>query len=296
MLNRWTRRCLAGVALVGLLSACQRKDEATAPPDLRTFQTQGVIRSFDPSGNSVMIHHETIEGFMDAMTMPFNLKDTNEISGLRVGDTVAFRLNVARLESWIDQVRRLDAPASTPQERPPVRVARSVPELAVGDLMPNYVLTNEFGKSLQLDDFRGKALAFTFIFTRCPIPDFCPRMSRNFADAHKLLAGDPAAPANWQFLCISFDPHFDTPQVLQRYATTYGYTPDRWSFVTGALIDIDALTDHFDLQVAVDRGEWSHKLRTVVVNPGGTIAKILVGNTWTGEELAAEVRAAAKSN
>lgn len=274
------------------------RDEAGA---VRTFPGKGIVRVVEPAGTSVTIQHEEIKGFMMAMTMPFNVRDTNELAGVQPGDTVDFRLNVARLESWIDQVAKSVAPGASsetnaPQERPPVRVARSVPELNVGDAMPDYAFTNELGQAIRLDQFRGRALVFTFIFTRCPIPDFCPRMSKNFADTYKRLTTTTGAPTNWHFLSISFDPHFDTPAVLKQYAATYAYDPRKWNFVTGSMLDIDAITDQFSLEIAVDKGDWSHRLRTVVVDAEGKIKKIMVGNTWTAEELASEIIDAAKRN
>ena len=168
-------------------------------------------------------------------------------------------------------------------------MVRDVEPLEPGDIVPNYSFTNELGQAVSLDDFKGKALALTFIFTRCPMPDFCPLLSKRFSEAYKLLTTTPNAPTNWHFLSISFDPHFDTPAVLKNYAQRYNYDPQRWNFVTGAMIDIDAITEQFDLPIIKQGENWDHKLRTVVLDGEGRVKKIFVYNLWTTADLVDEL-------
>ncbi|MBU6401361.1 MAG: SCO family protein, partial [Verrucomicrobia bacterium] len=135
----------------------------------------------------------------------------------------------------------------------------------------------------------------TFFYTRCPFPNFCPRMSKNFEETYEQLTKLPGGPRNWHLLSISFDPDNDTPAVLRIYASKYQFDPKHWDFVTGKMIDIDAITEQFGMMFARQGANFDHNLRTVVIDARGRIQRIIIGNTWTSEELVAElVKAAAK--
>jgi protein SCO1/2 len=152
-------------------------------------------------------------------------------------------------------------------------------------------LKDSHGTPLRLRDFQGRALAFTFIFTRCPLPDFCPRMNAHFAAVQRALAA--AAPdAKWSLLCISLDPAYDTPARLAEYATRYGPDAARWTFATGALADIEKIATACGLQVARGGALPEHNLRTVVVDAAGRVQRTFTGNEWTPEELTAEMQRA----
>ena len=160
-------------------------------------------------------------------------------------------------------------------------------ELKQGDLLPDYALTTEDGKQIHFSDFRGKALAFTFFFTRCPLPDYCPRMNNNFEETRKILLTDTNAPTNWQFLSISFDPEFDTPAVLSNYANVYrGDDANRWLFAAAATNVLADVAQRLDLMVMRQGNNISHNLRTVVLDPQGRIYKQFDSNQWTPQQLA----------
>jgi len=171
---------------------------------------------------------------------------------------------------------------------------REVEPLEVGDKMTNYPFTNSLGEKIQLSDFAGQAYAFSFIFTRCPFPNFCPRMNMNFEAAYKQLMRMENAPTNWHLLSISFDPEFDTPQRLKEYSATYNPDPKKWSWVTGAMIDIDAITEQLGLAFAFENNTINHNLRTVVVDKNGIIRQILWGNEWRPDDLVNEIVAGAQ--
>ena len=303
---------LAGMLAVGLVACREKTAEpvstvtdssntltAAGSTNLQTFLVRGVIKKLEPEQKSVTIQHEAVPNYMPAMTMPFKVKEPKELEGLQTGETVWFRLSVTPDESWIDKIKKERTPAeAAPQaaapEREPFRIARDVEPLNVGDAMPDYRFTNQLGRTVQLSDFKGQALAFTFIFTRCPLPDFCPRMSRNFTEVQQKLKSLPNGPTNWHLLTISFDPHFDTPTVLRNYAQVFQYDPARWDFVTGAMIDIDAITDQFNLAIMKRGNEWDHKVRTVVIDVNGRVQKIIIGNDWKPDALVEEIVKAAK--
>jgi protein SCO1 len=298
------RLSFLGFAGIALLASCEKNapeavpssaPSALAPTTQRTFQVKGTVIEVKAAEKTLTIKHEAIPGYMEAMTMPFEVKDTNELAGLEAGDAVSFRMTVADKEGWIDQLKKLDKPRNTnPPTTGPFRLVRDVEPLNVGDVLPEYHFTNQLGQAVSLSQFRGQALAITFIFTRCPYPNFCPLMSSNFEDVQQKLLALTNAPANWHLLTISFDPEWDTPERLGAYAGRFRPDPKHWSFLTGELIDITAIAGQFGLAFWREDGSISHNLRTVVVDASGRVQKIFAGNKWTSDELAPElVKAAA---
>ena len=298
---RWLP-CLIFASLIGL-SGCGRSPD---PPERRAgsnavstnqrvYQAKGVVIAVKPREKSVEIKHEEIPNFMPAMTMPFDVKDTNELAGLAPGDSVSFRMIVTDTEGWIDQIKKTAAPVTnSPPTTGPFRLVREVEPLGVGDALPEYHFTNQFAQPLSTTQFKGGPLAITFLFTRCPFPTFCPLMANHFSDAQQKLLALANAPTNWHLLTVSFDPDFDKPAILKNYAERYKYDPAHWSFATGALIDITALAEQVGLTFwHDDTGSISHNLRTVVVDASGRLQKILVGNQWTSDELVTEMVKAA---
>ncbi|MDW8307905.1 MAG: SCO family protein [Verrucomicrobiales bacterium] len=284
------------------MCSCQREAPSgnraaprTADAPARTFEVRGIILELQPLEKTVRIRHEEIPGYMAAMTMPFEVRDTNELAGLEAGDTVSFRLNVTDTDGWIDRIRKLDAPrANLLPTRGPFRFVRDVEPLGPGDPLPRYTFTNQFGRPFSTEDFKGRALAITFIFTRCPFPTFCPRMSDNFARVQQDLLAR-GTPTNWHLLTISFDPDHDTPEVLRRYAQAQGAEPAHWTFATGDLVDITAIGEQFGLEFWRDPGGSgiNHNLRTVVVDARGRVQTIWPENKWTAGQLVEELLRAA---
>jgi len=133
----------------------------------------------------------------------------------------------------------------------------------------DYKFTNELGQAMSLSDFKGQALGITFFFTRCPIPNYCPRLSKNFQQASEKLLATPNAPTNWHFLSVSFDTEFDTPAVLKNYARSYNYNPAHWSFLTGAKEKIAELAKESDASFEKDGGFYNHNFRTLIIDAAG---------------------------
>src|ERR1044071_9509821 len=292
--------------LAGLLvlSGCDRASNASssggtgAVPNAqpKTFQVKGQVIAVKPKEKSIEIKHEEIPGYMPAMTMPFDVRDTNELAGLQPGDSVTFRMLVTDTVGWIDQIHKhASAPATnTLPGGAALRIVREVEPLAVGDALPHYHFTNQFGHRISTAEFKGNAVAITFLFTRCPFPNFCPLMATHFAEVQQIMLGMSNAPTNWQLLTISFDPDFDKPAVLKSYAERYKYEPSHSTFATGALIDITALAEQVGLTFWHDEtGNISHNLRTVVVDAAGRVRKIYTGNQWNSSELVQELVSAA---
>jgi|ERR1043166_9739338 protein SCO1/2 len=270
----------------------------------QVYLVKGTVQEVKPAEKTVKIAHEKIPNYMDAMTMDFEVKDAKELSGLQPNDYVSFRMLVTEKDGWIEGITRLTnnqvAPKPVANAPDNFRRVREVEPLKVGDVMPEYRFTNEMNQAVQLSDFKGQAVAITFIFTRCPFPTFCPRMSSNFEEAAKKLKANASNPTNWHLLTLTFDPDFDTPAVLKAYAKRFSYDPAKWNYLTGELIDITAITEQFGLLFwRPDPKEVtgiSHNLRTAVIDPQGRVQKIFTENSWKTDDLVAEIVAAAKKN
>jgi protein SCO1/2 len=260
--------CAAALGWAGV-SGCERSD-GTAPQSastlVRSYNVAGIIRSLSSDRHTVVVAHESIAGYMEAMTMPFRVRDPRELAGLQPGDQISFRLQVTDSQSWIDQLVKT-ATAGTNSLGPAQPAPPSPPPTRSEHPLMTCHFTNELGRAVTLSDFPGQALAITFFFTRCPIPEYCPRLSANFAEASRQLSANLNAPTNWHFLSVSFDPEHDTPPVLKGYGERYGYDPKHWSFLTGPLDAIAALAKESNVQFERDGGFYNHSFRTLVVDP-----------------------------
>jgi protein SCO1 len=272
--------------------------KAPAQDTGQTYAAKGVVKELEPDGKTVVISHEAIPNYMAAMTMPFEVRDTNELRGLSAGDSITFHMVITPTHGWVEGITKLSsAPKKAgPTPAPVVRsqFSRAMAPLDEGDALPNYEFTNEFGAEVRLNQFRGRVLAFTFFFTSCPFPDFCPRMTSNFAEAARRLSIMTNAPAQWQLLSITFDPATDTPERLRGYADAAHYDSAHWSFLTGDERQISNLADQLGENYWHEGTSIGHNLRTVVVDPKGHITKIFGGNKWTVDEFVAEIVKAAE--
>src|ERR1022692_2073756 len=183
-------------------SAGSLSASSTNEPFVGAVMAKGVVEELKPDDRTVVLKHEAISNYMGAMTMPFKVKGAKELAGLQTGDEVSFRLHVTETESWVDQIAKTGTTSP-----PPVKIpANDEPATTVSALPGNpllyYKFINELGRAVSLNDFRGQALAITFFYTRCPLPDYCPRLSKNFQAASQKLGSLPGGPANWHFLSI----------------------------------------------------------------------------------------------
>jgi protein SCO1 len=268
--------------------------QPNATNNLRAFNTRGVVKDLPQGGRSLLVKHEDIPGYMPAMTMQLDVRDTNELRGLLVGDTITFQVVATEEDSWIEGIRRV----TTNEAR---QVASAEPSAASilrasllkpGELLPDAELLAEDGRSFKLSDFEGQAVAFTFIFTRCPLPNFCPRMNQNFYRAREILFQEKGI-TNWHFLSISFDPDFDKPGVLSRYAWSYrGENSNGWTFASAATNVVTGMSPLLDFRFANDGGSFQHNLRTVVLDPHRRVVKHFEGNSWKAAELAEAIKEA----
>lgn len=263
---------------------------------IQAYQVQGEVREVKQDGRTVVIRHDEIRNYMEAMTMPFRVRDTNELAGLKAGDQISFRLRVTESESWIDQVKVIGGVASTESRSPsPAAATTNLPSGFRLSQIPDFALTNEFGQPVSLRQFQGKALAMTFFFTRCPIPEFCPRLTKNFQGAADKLKAAPDGPTNFQFLSVSFDP-VDTPVLLRTYANRYHYDSNHWSFLTGHPEHVRELARGFGVPVSGSGASLSHGFSTAIFDADGRLRKMWpIGGDMT-DTIVSEMIQAAKGS
>ena len=221
--------------------------------------------------------------------MSFNVKDTNELKGVGPQQEVQFSLRVLADDAWVENIRVVG------YSKEPVvsQGSDGVPELKPGELWPDGELLAEDGRLIHFSDFRGQALAFNFFFSRCPLPNYCPLLNRNFAEARKLLSSMSDNRTNYSFLSISFDPEVDAPKNLAVYARTYRDDDARdWLFAAAPYKMLAALPAQLGLIVKRQGANITHNLRTVVLDPQGRVYRQFDGNTWTAEELASAMKEA----
>ncbi len=176
-MRSWLARIKIGLALLGVLLVASCSEERSGPEPsavaTQNYAVKGVVRELKPGGRTVVIRHEEIPGYMEAMTMPFRVRDTNELRGITPGDSVSFRLNVTDDASWIDQVKRTGSSGVVEPPKPPTSPTASTnqPGTFTWESIPEFALTNEFGQPVRLRDLKGRAVAMTFFFTLCPLPE-----------------------------------------------------------------------------------------------------------------------------
>lgn len=270
--------CCAAILFLTTLG-CTKK----SPVPERRYEVKGKVVSVDRQAREIMLEHEDIPGFMKAMTMPFSVKDDWVLERAAPGDLVRATLVVGESSHLEDVV--ITKGTGSGYQGAGVRIPQA------GDMVPDLSFINQDGKRLSLHDFRGKAVLLTFIYTRCPLPDYCILMSNNFEAVAKDLKKNPGAYEHTRLLSISFDPEFDNPKVLREYGTRYAGEVDpkfmHWQFVTGSTEEVKKAADFFGISYTREKDQFVHSLRTVVIGPDGKIVKVFGGNEWKPSEAVA---------
>ena len=264
----------------------------------KTFPVHGKVISTDAT--YVTLDHEAVPGFMDAMTMPYKLKDPTVVGELHPGDRITARI-VVQQDAAGFRDPELDNIVVIAQARPDYKPAVQYHVPQVGDSVPDFRLLNQSGRTISLSQFKGKVLVATFIYTRCPLADYCPRMSRNFAEIDKSLSEDRTLYGKTHLLSISFDPAYDTPAVLRSYGGAYtgNYTKEtfaHWDFAAPPEKELAEVTRFFGVGVTPGENKTlNHSLSTAVIGKDGKIAAWYPFNDWKPSDVVAAIRKAAAS-
>lgn len=277
------RRARVVHRLLVLATAVAGSQCAQEPP-ARAYELEGQILTIRAEPGEVLIKHGDIVGFMPGMTMPFKVRDARLLADKAPGDLVRARLMVAPGEAWLDS---LDTIGHAPLEAPATMPAASfITPLAPGDRVPDTTLTDQSANPVTLQHWPGSALVVTFVYLRCPLPEFCPLMDRRFVELQRGILADASLTGRARLLSISFDPESDTPAAMTSHATRVGARPDTWRFATAPPESVDRLAAQFGVNVIreADRS-ITHNLRTAVIGPDGRVASLHDGSTWTADDL-----------
>ncbi len=266
---------------VAIMPSCRRSNE-------RRFELTGKIVAIEPDKHQVTVSHEDIKGYMPGMTMPFTVRDQINLKELSPNDKLTATLVVDGTHTWLEDL--IVTHVSSDGSAPPAAMLASE-----GDEVPNFKLLNQNNRQIYIRDYRGKTLLLTFIYTRCPVPDYCTLMSNNFAQIDRALGQDPGLYEKTHLLSISIDPGYDTPEVLKSYgaAHTERYEKEtfaHWEFAGGTTEQVKKIAEYFGLTYFPKEDQIIHALRTVIVSPDGKVVKIYSGNDWKPEEVVQEIR------
>jgi len=279
----WLFRSVCVVAIA--VSACSRT------PPAKEYQLKGQILDVKPETNEVLVKHEDIKGFMPAMTMPYKVEDGKLLAGKEPGDLITATLVVGETEAHLSTI---DKTGHAPIENTggPELTASQI--LKPGDPVPDTNLIDENNMARPLTSYKGHRVALTFMYTRCPQPDFCPLMDRNFAALQNEIMKTPDL-ADVRLVSVSFDPANDTPAVLKTHAKDLKANAAVWHFVTASPEDMKGFTAKFG--VTAEPSDESpavltHNLSTAVIDAGGKLVKIRPGNMWTPADLIGDLKAA----
>ncbi|HET9478603.1 MAG TPA: SCO family protein [Pyrinomonadaceae bacterium] len=266
------------LTLVVAFGGCRRNE--------KRYDLKGKVVMVEREKHLVTISHEDVEGLMPAMTMAFTVPDQTALDFLAPEDQVTATLVVDGSHSWLENLFVVRMSADS-------RGAPTKAEAMPGDEVPNYTLKNQDGKDIRLHNYRGKALLLTFIYTRCPLPEYCTLLSNNFAQIDRQLQQNAEVYARTHLLSISIDPKFDTPQVLRSYGAAHteryeNETFSHWEFASGD--HVKEMAEFFGLRYFADKDQIVHGLKTIIVAPDGKVAKVYTGNEWKPEEVVSELK------
>ncbi len=286
---------VASLLFAGLLAAAcgTGNPKGLPPPETRTYELQGQVLAVRPETNEILVKHDDIKGFMPAMTMPYKVKDPALLKERAPGDLITATLQVDPELAWLSAVNKTGSAPIPEDAATTIPVAAGVELLKPGHAVPATALVDQDDKPLALPDWRGSAVVVTFIYTSCPLPQFCPLMDRRFAEIQSLVAADPALKGKVRLLSISFDPANDRAAVLRAHAAKAGADPAVWRFATADEATVDRLAATFGVNVMREKnGTITHNLRTAVIDPRGRIVSIHDSNAWSAAALVDELKAA----
>lgn len=287
MPNRFRPQIAIALLLLSL-AACSKK---SAPKNEKHYDLDGKVVSVDKAAKEITIDHKDIPGFMKAMTMPYKIgpDDLWALDRAQPGDRISATIIVTDDDGYLASISLTNAASANADS-----AGGTVSEPKAGVEIPDFTFTNQDGKQVRLSQLRGGPVLLTFIYTRCPLPDFCIRMSSNFAHTAKLLQVD--SPKTWQrihMLSISFDPEFDKPSVLRQYGHAYAAAVDpdfkQWQFVTSSPDEVHKSAEFFGLVYDKQKEQIIHSLRTAVIDKDGKLVSLYHGNEWKPEDIAKQL-------
>ena len=266
--------CTLGAILGVFAAGCGSQAPAPQTQE-RRFALRGTVVSIDRPQERIVVDHEDIPGFMAAMAMPYPVAEPRLLDAAAPGDQITADVVVTDTSAHLENivvVKKAEPPKPGSNLQPSQPAERA----------PNFRFVNQDGQSIQLDQYRGKALLLTFIYTRCPLADYCPLANHNFAQIEQALAKNPAAYAKTHLLSISFDSDYDTPEVLRNYSRAFMAKPafDHWEFATIPKDSRAEVAKFFNLFLVEEGGQFTHSMKAALIAPDGSIQRWYSGNDW----------------
>jgi protein SCO1 len=274
-----------------LVTCCLVAAACSEPREVRQYELTGQILAVHTDRNELTVKHDDIPGYMPGMTMTFPVSASSLMASRTPGELIAATLEV---DGLIGRIVTINHRGTAPLPDTTNEVAMAGGILEPGDPMPDAALIDQTDRRRSLAEWRGTPVVLTFIYTRCPLPNFCPLMDRHFATMQRQVAADPALAGQVRWISVSFDPDFDQPDILAQHAATIGADTATWTFLTGDRATVDRLAARFG--VGVIRGpsgatEITHNLRTALIAADGTILNIYPGSDWSPTTVLSDLRA-----
>jgi protein SCO1/2 len=276
-----------------------RKLAAIAPLFLLSYTSvaqkhsvEGILLEVDVARHSIVVSCDAIPGYMEPMVMPFSARNTEILKTLTPGMSLRFEMIEGEGQALAEdlQVIQNSNHESEPTEAgrltflhralDPTAVAKIV---RVGQTVPDFELIDQAQQKTRLSQFKGKVVALTFTYSRCPNPSYCFRLSNNLS----LLERRFSAKAKQQLMLITvvIDPDQDRGKALEKYADTWKADPAAWRFLTGSLADVREVAERFGMNFWSDEGFLTHTFHTVIIDRNGRLAANLEGNQFTAQQL-----------
>jgi len=257
------------------------------------YSANGMVLKVDRLHKTFVVSCQSIPGFMDAMAMPFDVRESKELDGLAPGAIVDFNFIVGSNSSYAKNVR-IRPYESVEQDPLTARrlkllnllsnPAMSSKPLAIGETVPDFTLIDQQRRRVSLSQYRGKVVALNFIYTSCALPNFCYRISNNFGVLQRRFKAQPGQ--DLVLLTVTFDPQRDQPDVLGHYASNWKADPASWHFLTGPVSDVQRVTKMFGMDFFPDEGLMDHSLHTAIIDRQRKLVANIEGNKFTADQLA----------
>jgi protein SCO1 len=257
----------------------------------KTYSASGLVLQVDTVHPSVVVSCREIPGYMEPMVMPFPVRDPKELGGLQPGTAIEFTLVVGQDSIYVENVR-IRAYQTSEQDPSTARRLKllngiydsKVPNpLEIGQRVPAFSLIDQSRQPVMLSQFRGKVVAINFVYTRCPLPNYCFRLSNNFGILQRRFKARMGK--DLVFLTITFDPEHDTPEALTRYARIWNADLRGWHFLTGQTAEVKRICREFGVDFFPDEDLMAHSLHTAVIDRTGELAANLEGNQFSADQL-----------
>jgi protein SCO1 len=276
---------LIAIAAMFAFSGCRNP----APPPAHTYELKGQILAVDQTRQELTVKHGDIAGFMPAMTMPYQVRDANLLKGRTAGELITATLVVDGSIGYLQSITH-DGTAPLADEKPPVKAMNL---LSVGEQVREAELVDQAGRQHSFADWRGQVIAVTFVYTRCPLPNYCPLIDRQFAAVQAEVAASAELRGHVRLVSVTLDPEYDTPAVLLRHARTLKADPAVWTWLTGSRDHVEAFASQFGVSVMREPSQPSelvHNMRTAIIDGNGRLVALLNGADWKPAKLIAEMR------